>query len=322
MKYQNYKTTTAVFAVLMLAACGGSGSSDPEMMQDGALFAVLPDGSTQSVNEAFTAGVTLTADGADTTALELDFNNDVTTPVESTFSLTSDGNGGVVVVNNGMSTSFSATQREGDDGFEIDNPGVSFVGVFGQSNNIQEILNGDDAYSGAVSYLAFPENGDPTPIVSYNVLGARTAPDVMPSSTAVYGGGFKIETLPATGFDSFGDSRTRIRGDAELRVSTSGAISGVLSDITVQAPGSNDRTDFAGTIAMSSSQITDGTFSGDLTADATLVSSLTGLSDPEVGTYAGRLYGPAAEEAAGTLTLQADGSEGPVNGVGFFRGED
>jgi len=311
--------TTSVTAMMIagvtLSACGGS-NSENDMVEDAptAVFARTADGGTLTARGALEDGLVLTADGTETSALALDYNEDTTTFADATLTVAVNADGDLVTNLDGREVIFTDADRDGDDGFGKDlDPG--FVGIFGQSEPLQEVLNDSDGYVEAVSYIL----ADGPSTFAYAIFGARTAAADVPTGSATFEGDFKVETFPATGFESISTDRAQFRGDATINVTMDGELSGLLDDLTFRAPQEDDRVAIPGSIAMTSATITDGAFSGNLTADSELLATTDlGISDADIGTYAGRFYGPDGEEVAGTIAVAVQTEDGIENGVGFF----
>lgn len=313
------KIPAALFSIAALSACGGS-NSNSDVMENvpdptpAPVLSVAADGSTVTARDALDGGLVLFASGTETSTVALDFNNDVTELTDSTLSISLNENGELVTTLNGREVVFSEADRDGDDGFERDlDPG--FVGIFGQSNPLQEILGEGEDYSAAVSYILADGDGSFT----YAIVGTQTAIDSIPNGEANYEGQFKVEFVPATDFESFSGDRSQIRGDTTINLNMNGELSGVIDDLSFRAPGEDDREPILGSITMTTASIDDGAFSGSLTADADLLAlEGLGLTDDNLGTYAGRFYGPNGEEVAGTVAATVQTDEGVQNGVGFF----
>jgi hypothetical protein len=307
--------------IVTVSACGGTATDTPATVDPAIITATAADGTVIDVRAAVDAGTTFTAQDTETTALSLDYSGDTTTATDTTLTFRVASNGDFVATINGVETVFTADDLEtGGDGYSIDLEGGGFIGVFGQSESLQTQLATSGAYSGAVSY--FSTDVDDETIYSYAVIGARTATDVLPAANATYEGRFKVETVPATDFDSFTNDRTRLRGDVTLTVDMDGTISGRLHELTAQQAGSSEQSDVPGEVVMAASAITAGAFGGALTAsDALVTSDDYGITGADFGTYAGRFYGPDADEATGTITVAIPTEDGIENGVGYFSGD-
>ncbi|MDE0849507.1 MAG: hypothetical protein OSA94_00065 [Yoonia sp.] len=268
---------------------------------------------------AFDSGIVIPATGTETAALILDYEADTSAPTDATLTFRRTSSGDLETTINGVTTVFTSADLEEDgDGYSIEPEGGGFIGVFGQGESLQDQMKDSGSYSGAISY--FSSNVDGKTVYAYAILGARTAADVAPSGGAQFNGDFKIESLPATGFESFTTDRTRLEGEVTLDVDVAGMISGRLTDLTIRSSNDGDRETVPGEIAMSQSAIAAGAFSGNLTANQTLVDAKDfGLTGADFGSYTGRLYGPDAEEATGILTVTVPLDEGVENGVGYFR---
>ncbi|MFT5270283.1 MAG: hypothetical protein ACI85V_000288 [bacterium] len=274
------------------------------------LIAKATDGTLTDVKAAFDSGFVIPATGTETAALILDYEADTSAPTDATLTFRRTSSGDLETTINGVTTVFTSADLEEDgDGYSIEPEGGGLIGVFGQGESLQDQMKDSGSHSGTISY--FSSNVDGKTVYTYAILGARTAADVAPSGGAQFNGDFKIETLPVTGFESLTTDRTRLEGEVTLDVDVAGMISGRLTDLTIRSSNDGDRETVPGEIAMSQSAIAADSFSGNLTANQTLVDAKDfGLTDADFGSYTGRLYGPDAEEATGILTVTVPLDEG------------
>lgn len=310
----------ALAATTALTACGGSNSGGNVFVEPEVLFAVDSAGETVGLVDAAQRGRTFAAEGADSSGLVLDYGANTVTAAspEVTFRLTEDG--GVLATIDGEETVFGPDTKVGEDGFEIEIENTSYRGVFGQNGGFDGLFVEGDRYAGVVSYFVFPEDGNAT--VTYNVLGARTAVDAIPDGGATYYGYIDGRILPAEDFDSYRTDQVRIDGDLRLDVTMDGRISGVADDIalTYRNDGDDETIDVEGEVVWADTPIVDGAFTGDMTGDDAFVASAL-IEGSAVGTFAGRFFGPEAEEAAGTLAMSLETEDGMQVGAGYFATE-
>ncbi|MEJ6398249.1 hypothetical protein [Yoonia sp. 208BN28-4] len=305
-----------------LAACGGT--ADVPMVEVIPVYANV-DGVTRDAGAALAAGESLTAGGTSVAALTLDFDRDTARVSDGAILLRRNAAGELAITIEGETESFAATDRQisADDGrvegyvTRDDARGV-FVGLFGHSGPITELLQPGSSYAEGISLFTSEVGRETEQRFLYAVVGTQTRPEVFAQhSLGTYEGLFKIEALP-TDYQSFSEQRSRFRGDATLSVTLDGTISGELSNVRVLEPDATEFAPIAGTVEMTAATITAEGFSGDLIADPTFASQVLAPNQSRIGTYGGTFYGPAAQEAAGAISVTAAGQDNDIVGAGFF----
>ncbi|WP_404404064.1 transferrin-binding protein-like solute binding protein [Pelagibacterium halotolerans] len=302
--------TAAVSAVL--AGCtttgttGGGSTSNAVYADDaGTASAALAGGETlMAYNASMSRSAVKTGDGnwvwlSDPEAPEVSFElND---------------QGGVDVTIDGTTVSFSASDLNGEFGWQSGNNGI----YTWSAESAQQALDGDGfgEYHQVWSY--FWDTGEET-LNGYAVIGTETTSDAVAARTAsaTYSG-WAVADSYTVGSDS--NDRTRLSGDLTLAADfDAGTIGGTVDDISVKAQSGGSwgaATALTGTIALETATISGNGYTGTLTPDATFLTE-TSMSEFD-GTYGGKFYGPDAEETAGTIGFSGSDGDDFV-GTGFF----
>lgn len=310
-------TLLACTAILTtLAACGGSSTRGTS------IFSV--DAGTPG--QALEDGRTLTAQDGEVVALDLNYDNDTSALADATFQLVKNTDGELTMRVNGTDYPFDPADRfieiDGEVyGYEIDEA-ERYISLFAWRGTLDEALDPDtERYAEVWNYYVW--DGTEPNKYGFAVVGTETKAEALAGMpTATYTGRARLNAFPDSGEPSFSTSRTVVRGDVEMTADFgAGTIAGQIDNLETRPAGGADFAATNGTIAMNETAITGNSFAGTTTPDADLRTALD-LSDDTSGTYAGRFYGPNAEEVAGTLTISgADGSgSDPFSGIGFFYG--
>ncbi|MWD29984.1 hypothetical protein E0K89_021135 [Aquicoccus sp. SCR17] len=306
-----------LFANLILAAGGlsllGACSSSND---NGSTTRVLAEDAGTAI-QALDSGETLTAQEGANSSLQVDYATGETSFRDTDFQIRKNADGEMTFLVDGVEQAFVAGDRSDDYTY---NDGTTYL--WSASGTLADAIDDPDApnYSQVWGYytraLTEDGNGDTH---GYAVVGTETSSDAladMPAAT--YSGRGRIDALPATGYVNNDTSRTRINGSVGLTADFGAAtISGLINDVTVVRPGAAE-TGVAGTATMMETSIEGNGFSGAIEADSTLQTNL-GLGASGSTTYSGRFYGEAAEEASGTISMDATLDGSAHNGAGFFR---
>jgi hypothetical protein len=317
-----------------VSGCVG-GSGDSGVVQIDAAeeatrsFAAKADGSTQDAGGALQDGETLTARKVGAIGQLLNYNTGETGPTSASVSITENAEGGHDVILNGKLLKFTAADRSVEPdgsiyGYDISNPATSvYSSMYNYRGDLDDLLNPGNGYAEVlhVQTNQIEPGGEPN-TAAFAVIGTETRDAGLKAlPTATYAGNARVNVVPATGFRSQTEDRTRLRSDMTMTADFGkGEVSGSLTAITLQAPGSGTRAAVAGRLSLEKTTFDQNGFAGTVSPDATFIGN-AGLQSGS-GTYAGAFYGPNAEEVAGTLGFigtEVDGSG--VNGYGYFIGD-
>lgn len=310
---------TMISSCAALAGCGGSSGVTTTR-----LYAV----DVGTAANALADGKTLTTQTNGSSAVELNFDNGDTGPFRTpTVKVWKNANGEFSYSVDGVVQDFTEADRylEGDGtsyGYDVnggDASSYSSLFLF-TSGTLDEVL--DESATDYSTVWGYQTNqvyaGEPN-LRGFAVVGSETLPaDIKQLPSATYSGRSRIDTYPATGFVNNETSRTRVRSDVTLNADFGAAtIAGQMYNITVQAPGGT-ADPIAGVINMNEAPISGNGFAGTLTPNDELIAAVEGDFSAS-GTYGGTFYGPAAEEASGTITWYSSVDGNERNGVGFFQ---
>jgi hypothetical protein len=313
---------------------GGSGSVDSNLVQIDAAeeatrsFAAKADGSTQDAGGALQDGETLTARKVGVIGQLLNYDTGETGPTSASVSITENAEGGHDVILNGQLLKFTAADRKvetdgSSNGYDISNSATSvFSSMLNRTGDLDDLLNSGNGYA-EVLYVQTNQivPGEPN-TAAYAVIGTETKDaDLKALPTATYAGKARVDIVPATGFRSLGLDRTSLRSDMTMTADFGkGEVSGSLTAITLEAPGTGTRAAVAGSLSLDKTTFDQNGFAGTVSPDATFIGN-AGLQSGS-GTYSGAFYGPNAEEVAGTLGFTGTevGGSG-LNGYGYFIGD-
>ena len=153
------------------------------------------------------------------------------------------------------------------------------------------------------------------------VIGAETiAEDVIEQANATYSGRSEVSMFTTTDPDDW--DRTTISGDLDLAADfAAGSISGGVSSLEREdrvGGITGPRSAINGAIAFEGGSIAGNSFGGDLSFSGFDADDTFG-ADPNSydGAYAGKFYGPNADEVGGVVTV--NGTD--VTGNGFFAAD-
>lgn len=307
-----------LFANLILAAGGlsllGACSSSND---NGPTTRVLADDAGTAI-QALDSGETLTAQEGANSSLQIDYATGETSSRDTDFQIRKNADGEMTFLVDGVEQAFVAADRD-PDGYTY-NDDTTYLWSAANGPLVDAVDDPDAPHYSQVwgySTRALTEGNGETR--GYAVVGTETASDTLADMpTATYSGWGRIDAMPATGYVNNDTSRSRVTGDVGMTADFGAAtISGQIDNITLEQPGTA-ATAVAGTAAMMETSIEGNGFSGAIEADSTLQTSL-GLGATGSTTYSGRFYGEAAEEASGTISMDATLDGTAHNGIGFFR---
>ncbi|MDN5788246.1 transferrin-binding protein-like solute binding protein [Pseudorhodobacter sp.] len=329
------KTTALISTALLatLAACGGGGGGqlggpiEITPAEEGTRsFAAKADGSTQDAGGALSAGSTLTARKVAAVGQLLNYNNGKTGATDAAVSIKKNAQGGHDVTINGKVMKFTAADRlveaDGTFGYNIedDAKGV-YSSVFNYTGDLDDLLNPGHGYAEVLSIQTNKLGADNADTAAFAVVGTETADAALKGMpTATYKGNARLNVTPNTGFVDNGTSRIKVRSAMTMTADFGkGEVSGKLTGITAQQPGSAARESLPGSVLLNTAKFNNNGFKGSVSADAAFADN-SGLTVGS-GTYGGAFYGPAANEVAGGLTFTGTAEGGTaLNGIGYFQG--
>lgn len=297
-----------------LAACS-SGSSTTKSTS---IFAADAGNAAQALAD----GKTLAAQANGAKTLRLNHATGETSIGDATFELVKNADGELTMMVNGKEYAFTTADRDpSGDGYVVDEAD-HYANLFNDRGSIDDALDTTkDQYAQVWGYYVW--DGTEPNTWGQAIVGTETRPDALGSlPTATYNGYAQINMTEAEGYVDWNTSMKRVNGDLEMTADFgAGTISGQITNMGYRAPGAATWDPIAGSVAMDSTAISGNGYSGSLTPDADLQTSLD-LSADTTGTYDGKFYGPSAEEVAGILTLTGtqESTGLSVNGVGVFIG--
>lgn len=307
-----YKTRIVAGTAMLaaLGACGGTTSATKAVYSDPVGTAV----------QALDAGKTLSTDDKTVTAMRLNQNTGDTSPTSATVSLAKNSQGGLTLTVNGDTHVFTSADATADGyGYE-QKTSSTYAGVFSwDQNSVADALSSSNPdYAQIWGYQV--DDGTVPNTRGFAVLGTETkAADLKNLPTATYNGWMVTETYPKAGFVDNATSKGRLRGDVTMSADFgAGNVSGNVSNLSIRDPGTTTDVSTAGSIAMDSAPITGNGFSGTLTPSGTFTGP-SGALTVSNGTYAGKFFGPSADQVGGTISLQGNYAGTDGNGAGFFK---
>lgn len=333
-----YTLGATVLSCLALTACGGSapGTTSPgvvtisEEEESNRRFAIADNGNFQDAGELIENDETLTARNVARVRSELDYSNDTTQLLavsdDNGFALRRNDSGELTMIVDGTEYAFTPGQRRVEVGGEVygyqveDDDNDIFYSLFNYTGEIDDIKTPGQGYAEVFGYQTNQVTDDGGyNIAGFSVVGAETRDsDLAAIPTATYSGRGRLNVRPQTGFESNGESRTRVRGDLNMTANFgAGTISGRLENLTVQDPGA-DRVDQIGAILLNESQFDVNGFAGTVSVDQALSDDGVNLTR---GGYSGAFYGPVAEEVGGVIFGEYVDDGVTNNADGYFHGE-
>lgn len=310
--------TTAAMSTIVLAGCGGGGSS--EVIK--AIFA--EDAGTAA--EALDDGKTLTAYNGQMSSSARRTDGVWASHASPEFSIKKNDQGGVDVTLGDEMVSFTPADLQfpddpdQSDGWEKEDQDGNYRGVFAEGGMLGEVLsgNGDSDYHQVWAYFWRTEGGET--FNGHAVVGTETKESALEGKANATYSGWASSDIYEKGSDSF--DRRRVEGDVTMTANfDAGKISGTIDNLRT-----NERIDgqwvhdnwddlpsLDGSMSMNETDIEGNQFSGSLTPDAALAAS-TGDFD---GTYGGKFYGENGEEVGGVISIDEDAAIG----TGFFTAE-
>jgi hypothetical protein len=154
------------------------------------------------------------------------------------------------------------------------------------------------------------------------VIGTETRSTMIDSlnglnATATYTGIGRLNVRNAN--QEFTNFNRAVQGDLTLNADFGArTVNGSIGNLTLLENENQSLGAQAGTILLNSGAISGNSFTGNMSADATLSGSNQAVGAAATGTYSGAFYGRDAEEVGGQLT----GSSGDFLGYGHFVGQD
>ncbi|MFT5800121.1 MAG: hypothetical protein ACI84R_004204 [Candidatus Azotimanducaceae bacterium] len=321
------KKTTTLFAVLGLAACGGSNGgaivapnfseADQELRTfadvSGDFGAILDDSGTLS-SRAGTA-----------VAVQLRFNGGTTNLTDASVAVSKNAAGELTATLNGESREFTVTDRqiEGDGntyGYEFEAANGTTFSIFHFGGSLEELLTEGNGFGTIVSVGAdLGPDGDTLYHRSFAAIGGETADLALSEITgsATFDGNGRIDFYPTEDFINSGTSRGRLRGDVTMTANfDAGEISGAIQDLTLQAPGASERAAIGGQVDFNTAEFEANTFAGAVTGNAALAASGIVLNDDAA--YNGAFFGPDADEVHGVISATGSLDGKDMNAIGYF----
>lgn len=205
-----------------------------------------------------------------------------------------------------------------DSGFESDDGNNN---VYNHAATLEEFVTG----SGGPEYMSvwryFWQDEPGTDYTGMAIIGAETrAQDVAEQANATYSGYSEFSMFSTADPDDW--DRTNISGDFDLTADfAAGSISGGMSNLERRdrVGGVNGAPSaINGAVAFENGTISGNSFTGGLSFSAFDANDIFG-TDPNTygGEYAGKFYGPDADEVGGMVTIDGTG----VIGNGFFAAD-
>lgn len=305
----------------LLTGCGGAGRTPTVLVVP--TYAESDPGVLDAAG-VITSGGNLTAGGRSVAAIAVNYENHSAKTADAAILVQRAPEGDLSVEIEGQTQAFTQDDRRTDarglltQGYVVSDDAIGkYVGFYGHSGEITELLSPKSDYAEAVSLFTSEIGPRAESRFLFAIIGTQTRADRFPAtSLAGFYGYFRLEAVP-TQYQSFAAQRSRFEGQATLSVAGDGTVSGVLSRIRMQPPGADFET-IPGAIALQPGVIDEAGFDGTLTVTAPLAEALAIDPAQTIGRYGGTFYGPNGEEVAGTLSVDADSTTGSFVGAGFF----
>ena len=319
--------TTALFAVLGLAACGGANSQAtvaPSFSdQDQALrtFAEESGGFGTILDD----GGTLSSRAGSATGIQLRFGGGTTNLSDVAIAISKNDDGELTATLNDETQVFTSADRQVDPdgntyGYEFRATDGTTFSVFHFGGPLEDLLTAGNGF-GTIVWVAadLGPDGDTLLHRSFAAIGGETTDTALASltGTATYDGNGRIDLYAAEGFVDSGTSRDRLRGDVTFTADfDAGEISGSMENLTLQAAGSSERAALNGQIDFNETSFDLNTFAGSASGDAALGAAGLVLNDD--ANYNGAFFGPSAEELHGVISSTGAMNGTDVNAIGYF----
>ncbi|MBQ2263691.1 MAG: transferrin-binding protein-like solute binding protein [Loktanella sp.] len=288
------------------------------------VMAVQDDGNTIDAGGAIAGGEVLTARSVSVAAQSVFYGDGETFPIDATVQVERNpATGEVTLTLNGEPYDFTTADRSGFEGtvfgYDVsDRENDKFVAMWNWTGPLDDLLASGSGFAEAIEAQSNLVPGGPNVRV-FAVVGAETADaDLSGLPTATYDGSSTILFTPNEGFDGSEDEtqlRSRLTMTADFGA---GTVSGNLSELKFR-DGRGERRNAAGKILLNTAEFGVNGFEGTISPDATYATN--GELSINSGSYSGAFYGPVANEIGGVISAAGDRGAEPVNGIGFFHGE-
>ena len=327
----------ALMAAVTLTACGGGGGGGTS--SDGREYPSGPDDTVaKRIDDARTLArattFTARAVGHDVTAADPDgtgdfraVNNRRATPENVLFRIyraAPDEAATVAVTHRGETTTFTPDTM-GRTGYRVHDPSAPenidakvFWAYGGWLSRGFGTADGtpDTEYHVPVEFWFDGTPDDPTNMNRLAVIGLETRPGDMPGGTvAEYRGEVRMEVRPKEAPGGW----TRYRSDIGLTADFSkGTVSGEMDNLarwSIDGDGQVEEEPLAGlSYRLVDAPVTDSGFTTEMAPGADCADCLDIVSSEVIGAF----YGPAADEAGGTIEVEFDDGASPRIGAGVF----
>ena len=280
------------------------------------------------LGEALRDGEELTARSVSVVGQNRNYSTDVTSLASgTTVAVRRSANGELEFTLNGVVRKFTANDKYVSDdgnvyGYTVnDDENEVYYYLFSNNGDLDEIQTPGNGWSNIFvlgSNKINATNAD-NEVRAFAAIGTETRDSALAGlATATYSGRGRLEAFPATGFENFETSRTKISTDMTMTADFgAGKISGTLDNVSIERFGGQEE-QTAGSITMNSTPFIQNGYKGTLSTDAAWREGFPDLVD---GTYSGAFYGPAAEEVGGVLSATGTNEDGAFNAYGYFIGD-
>ncbi|MDA7826674.1 transferrin-binding protein-like solute binding protein [Rhodobacteraceae bacterium] len=319
----------AIPSAMILSACGGGGSSDIDQAPSTRVLSkeVGENGTLGDVNAA---KMLLTSQNGLISGTAIDWENGTTTKDAPTFAIKMGEAGLPYVVIDGKAYQFTEAHKDSNNfGFSNDNdPNFdetveAYKDMWSYSGTLDEVLSEEfGGYAQAWSYY-FGIDDSSNAQRGFAIVGTQTAmSDVANNATASYAGYARMQVADAEGYDGW-RSEYQLQGNIGLDLDfEQSTISGTIKNIEgrdwadLDDQGEQIWTSLPGGLNLEKTNVnTVGQFKGTISADDTLKDVAGDFISTTSGSYSGALFGPDAEQVAGTLSLTSE----TQNAYGFFE---
>ena len=314
----------ATTAVLALTACGGGGTSNGSALNP-------------TIQQSYNSNVKLSATQNVLAVMRFDFDSRTTSIVpkqefaiqktnEGKFSILYEGSTYIFTEENAVLTPEGRIAGYRNNDFAEN--GI-FVEIYDPSIALSDLQDGSqEDFAFLVDYGIYLRGADGSVAgdFGFSVLGTRSPNSAFGNFTSEnYVGAFNAEILPAqydVGTSSPRAVRDMLKGDLTVIADFSNQVlTGSVANMSrekfdQQVSQGREMTD--GTIQLKNGTITNGAFSGDMTFDAELMTTLD-LNTLDAG-YSGAFYGPNVEQVGGVVSGTGTRTDGDVNIIGGFVG--
>lgn len=301
--------STAMLAAL--AACGGT---------TGVTKTVFATDAADTAVKALDDGKTLQSDSKTSSAMSVNHTTGDTAPTTADVSLAKNSQGGVTLTVNGVKQVFTGANATPDGhGYRVQTSNKDMsIYTWDKATVADALASSNTDYAQVWNYYVY--NGKEPNTEGFAVLGTETKPDTLKGlPSATYNGRMTTKAYPNTGYVDNKTSILRLSGDVSMNADFgAGTVNGNIGNLTIRDPGTTTDVATSGSIAMDTAPISGNGFSGTLTPSGTFAGPTSTLTVSN-GTYAGKFFGPNADQVGGTIGLKGnyDGEDG--SGSGFFK---